>query len=204
LSNIKQTQWLQALPAVGINEQTNATVVMVFPNPAQNQISFTVESSKVAAIQVMDITGRMIDFIVTTGDNVSKACGPNIIIIMGVQVGFSFFGTGCMACFMILTVSCMESSKILGVIVYLITVIAPLCTVVAFGILIVMDASSSKECVDALLEKSFIPSIPIQIYLTWIYNAMYTLLALFLLVIGLMDTFRQKSNKIAPVNYTNV
>ena len=71
LSNIKQTQWLQALPAVGINEQTNATVVMVFPNPAQNQISFTVESSKVAAIQVMDITGRMIDFIVTTGDNVS-------------------------------------------------------------------------------------------------------------------------------------
>lgn len=71
LSNIKQTQWLQALPAVGINEQTNATTVMVYPNPAQNQINFTVESSKVAAIQVMDITGRMIDFIVTTGDNVS-------------------------------------------------------------------------------------------------------------------------------------
>lgn len=71
LSNIKQTQWLLALPAVGINEQANATVVMVFPNPAQNQINFTVESSKVTAIQVMDITGRMIDFIVTSEDNVS-------------------------------------------------------------------------------------------------------------------------------------
>ncbi len=71
LSNIKQTQWLQALPAVGINEQSNATTVLVYPNPAQNQINFTVESSKVGAIQVMDITGRMIDYIVVSNDNVA-------------------------------------------------------------------------------------------------------------------------------------
>lgn len=70
LSNIKQTQWLQALPAVGINEQTNATVVNVYPNPAQNQITFTVEPNKIGAIQVLDITGRMIDYILVTGDNV--------------------------------------------------------------------------------------------------------------------------------------
>ncbi len=71
LSNIKQTQWLLALPAVGINEQTNATEVSVFPNPAQNQINFKVEATKVAAIQVLDIAGRMIDFIVVSGENVA-------------------------------------------------------------------------------------------------------------------------------------
>ncbi len=69
-SNVRSATWLQALPAVGINEQTNATVVNVFPNPAQNQINFTVEAQKVAAIQILDITGRMIDFILVTGDNV--------------------------------------------------------------------------------------------------------------------------------------
>ena len=71
LSNIKQTQWLQALPAVGINEQATTTFVSVYPNPAQNQINFTVEATKVSAIQVLDITGRMIDYIVVSNDNVS-------------------------------------------------------------------------------------------------------------------------------------
>lgn len=70
MSNIKETIWLQALPAVGINEQINATVVNVFPNPAQNQINFTVEANKIGAIQLLDVTGRMIDYILVTGDNV--------------------------------------------------------------------------------------------------------------------------------------
>lgn len=71
MSNIKQTQWLQALPAVGISEQTNATTVNVYPNPAQNQVNFTVEANKIGAIQVLDITGRMIDYIVVSNDNVA-------------------------------------------------------------------------------------------------------------------------------------
>ncbi|MBL0330782.1 MAG: T9SS type A sorting domain-containing protein [Bacteroidetes bacterium] len=67
---ISEAKWLQALPTVGINEQSNATVVNVFPNPAQNQITFTVEAQKVASIQILDITGRMIDLIVVNGETV--------------------------------------------------------------------------------------------------------------------------------------
>lgn len=61
LSNIKQTQWLLALPSVGINEYTAPTQVNIYPNPAQNEITFAVEASKVISIQVFDIAGRMID-----------------------------------------------------------------------------------------------------------------------------------------------
>ena len=61
LSNIKQAQWLQVLPAVGINEYTAPTQVNVYPNPAQNEITFAVEASKIGSIQVFDVAGRIID-----------------------------------------------------------------------------------------------------------------------------------------------
>lgn len=61
LGNLKQVQWLQSLPALGVNEYTAATQVNVYPNPAQNEITFAVEASKVASIHVFDIAGRMID-----------------------------------------------------------------------------------------------------------------------------------------------
>lgn len=67
LSNVKQTQWLLALPSVGINEYTNATSVIVYPNPAQNEITFALETSKVASIQVFDVAGRMIDTYTVSG-----------------------------------------------------------------------------------------------------------------------------------------
>lgn len=70
-SNVNRVTWLQALPAVGVNEYTNATDVNVYPNPAQDQITFAVEASKVGAIQLFDVTGRMIDFIAVTGTTVS-------------------------------------------------------------------------------------------------------------------------------------
>lgn len=53
--------WLKATPTAGINEYTNAENVNVYPNPAQNQISFDIEASKTASIQVVDIAGRIID-----------------------------------------------------------------------------------------------------------------------------------------------
>ena len=71
LSAIKQVTWLQSLPLVGINEATAASQVNVFPNPAQNEITFAVEASKVASIQVFDIAGRMIDSYAVSGNTAS-------------------------------------------------------------------------------------------------------------------------------------
>ena len=67
LGNVKQTQWLQATPTAGINEYTNTTEVNVYPNPAQNEVMFAVEASKVASIQVFDVTGRMINTYTVSG-----------------------------------------------------------------------------------------------------------------------------------------
>ncbi len=70
-SLVSEAKWLKAIPVVGITEHVDATVVNVFPNPAQNQINFSVEAQKVAAIQILDITGRMIDYITVSGETVT-------------------------------------------------------------------------------------------------------------------------------------
>ncbi len=69
--NVSRVQWLKTLPVTaGINEQTEfANNVIVFPNPAQDEINFLLESSKVASIQVFDIAGRMINSCAVTTDN---------------------------------------------------------------------------------------------------------------------------------------
>ncbi len=71
LSAIKQVQWLQALPVVGINEATASAQVNVYPNPAQNEITFAVEASKVSSVQLLDVAGRLIDTFTISGDNTS-------------------------------------------------------------------------------------------------------------------------------------
>lgn len=71
LSAIKEVTWLQSLPLVGINEATAASQVNVFPNPAQNEITFAVEASKVSSIQLFDIAGRMIDSYTVSGNTAS-------------------------------------------------------------------------------------------------------------------------------------
>ena len=71
LGGKKEVTWLMSLPAVGVNEYTAATNVNVYPNPAQNEITFAVEASKVATIQLFDITGRVIDNLSVSGTIVS-------------------------------------------------------------------------------------------------------------------------------------
>lgn len=58
---VNSVDWLKATPTAGINEYTNAENVNVYPNPAQNHISFEVETSKIATIQIIDIAGHIID-----------------------------------------------------------------------------------------------------------------------------------------------
>lgn len=56
-----QVQWLKATPAAGINDFTAKTSVSVYPNPAQNEITFDISSAEAIAVDVCDITGRVID-----------------------------------------------------------------------------------------------------------------------------------------------
>lgn len=70
LGGKKEVTWLMALPAVGVNEYTAIADVNVYPNPAQNEITFSLESS-VATIQLFDIAGRVIDNVAVSGTIVS-------------------------------------------------------------------------------------------------------------------------------------
>lgn len=65
-----QVQWLKAAPTAGINDYSSKTDVNVYPNPAQNDITFALSASKVNAIQVLDITGRLIETYSVSSDNV--------------------------------------------------------------------------------------------------------------------------------------
>ena len=69
LGAVKQAQWLQALPMTGINELTAATNVNVYLNPAQNEINFGTDASKVAAVEVYDITGKLVKEFAVNSDN---------------------------------------------------------------------------------------------------------------------------------------
>ncbi|MCW3103092.1 MAG: hypothetical protein JWO09_1532 [Bacteroidetes bacterium] len=62
--------WLSAYPMpVGVNELTaNALEINVYPNPAQDQVNFMVDSEAAAAVQIFDITGRQIGAFGITSD----------------------------------------------------------------------------------------------------------------------------------------
>ena len=58
---VKSVQWLTTLPALGVSEYTALSNETVYPNPAQNEINFVADASKQKAIQLFDVTGRLID-----------------------------------------------------------------------------------------------------------------------------------------------
>ncbi|MBA3972554.1 MAG: T9SS type A sorting domain-containing protein [Bacteroidetes bacterium] len=68
LGGVKQVQWLLANPVAGISEFT-APEMNVYPNPAQNEINFTVETSKASSVEVYDVAGRMIAVYAITNEN---------------------------------------------------------------------------------------------------------------------------------------
>ncbi|MGZ4054662.1 MAG: T9SS type A sorting domain-containing protein [Bacteroidia bacterium] len=67
--SLKQVQWLQSLPVTGINEYSIASAVHVYPNPAQDEINFGVDATKVSAIEVFDIAGRLVKAFNVNSDN---------------------------------------------------------------------------------------------------------------------------------------
>ncbi len=66
---VKRVSWLQSAPVgVGIKEVTESNNELVFPNPAQNEINFVADASQQKAIQIFDVTGRLIDIITITNN----------------------------------------------------------------------------------------------------------------------------------------
>ncbi len=59
--NAMSATWLPSLPIVGINEHVNAEAINVYPNPAQDVITFNLDASKAQTIQIYDITGKMVN-----------------------------------------------------------------------------------------------------------------------------------------------
>lgn len=56
----KTVKWLNRQPE-GVQEYYATTEVIVFPNPAQGQVTFLLESSKAKSIQVFDIAGKLVN-----------------------------------------------------------------------------------------------------------------------------------------------
>jgi hypothetical protein len=68
-SVVTSASWLLALPmTVGVNEYTAAADVNVYPNPAQDEANFFVDSKIAKAIQIYDITGRKVNSFEITSD----------------------------------------------------------------------------------------------------------------------------------------
>ncbi len=65
---VKKVQWLKAYPATGINEYTAATTENVYPNPAENEINFIGDAQNQKAVNVSDVTGRLISTISITNN----------------------------------------------------------------------------------------------------------------------------------------
>ena len=71
LGAVKSVVWLASpLATLGVNEMAAASNINVFPNPAQNVISFNIDPSKASLILVYDITGRLINSSPVTADKV--------------------------------------------------------------------------------------------------------------------------------------
>lgn len=59
---VVRVEWLKGLSAVGISEFVAPVSINVYPNPAQNEVHFTIPTPIDAiSIQVFDITGRMVN-----------------------------------------------------------------------------------------------------------------------------------------------
>jgi hypothetical protein len=66
---VTEATWLQALPmAVGVNEYTTALDMNVYPNPAQNEVNFMVDSKIAHSMVIYDITGRKVDSFMIISD----------------------------------------------------------------------------------------------------------------------------------------
>jgi hypothetical protein len=57
---VADVQWLKSMP-IGIHEYVAAIEINIYPNPAQNEITFSMESANVSSIQIFDIAGRIVD-----------------------------------------------------------------------------------------------------------------------------------------------
>ena len=59
--NVKNVQWLLSLPVAGINEIVQTNNTLVFPNPAQNNVSILTDDKNANFVEVFDISGRKIN-----------------------------------------------------------------------------------------------------------------------------------------------
>jgi hypothetical protein len=70
--NVKNVVWLAApLGTTGINDIASSSDINVFPNPAQDQITFNLDASKVNSIIIYDITGRLIESSPISSDHIT-------------------------------------------------------------------------------------------------------------------------------------
>lgn len=68
LGNVSRASWLKAMPTVGINEYEAPVEVNVYPNPAQTEINVMTDAAKAFAIEVYDLTGRIVATQTITSD----------------------------------------------------------------------------------------------------------------------------------------
>ncbi|MFL5765904.1 MAG: T9SS type A sorting domain-containing protein [Bacteroidia bacterium] len=64
-------KWLMATPAAGINEASENIDMKMYPNPAQNEVTFEVDAEKVASISVFDVSGRYVTSQLVSQDKVT-------------------------------------------------------------------------------------------------------------------------------------
>jgi hypothetical protein len=63
--------WLMATPAAGIDDLSSAGSLNVYPTPAQNDVTFSIANGKGVAVQLFDVTGRMIGSYPVNGDKLT-------------------------------------------------------------------------------------------------------------------------------------
>jgi hypothetical protein len=67
LGAVKHVTWITAAPGtVGINDIAQNTDVTIFPNPTQNEITFSIDASKISSVNIYDISGRLIGSFLTS------------------------------------------------------------------------------------------------------------------------------------------
>jgi hypothetical protein len=65
---MSQVQWLVVTPTAGINEASASIDMNLYPNPAQNSITFELDAEKVSAIGLFDVTGQLVGAQEVKGD----------------------------------------------------------------------------------------------------------------------------------------
>ncbi|MDQ3048659.1 MAG: T9SS type A sorting domain-containing protein [Bacteroidota bacterium] len=66
-NSVYEVQWLMSNPVAGVNEFSTEEAI-IYPNPAQNELNFVLDTKEQVTIEVMDITGRKIRSVSVTGD----------------------------------------------------------------------------------------------------------------------------------------